>query len=135
MILVGDMRLLPYFLCGGFASWVAWCHYACFFQGRYWKIAGVSWNRKAVCADQDRRLRCSEFLPTHCSHNVDRKRGIYEQFNLNGFLCKRDFWPVQTRHRVTRLTGNPKRRSRSAAKSFSGCCSCGLFSGENLSQN
>ena len=69
------------------------------------KFAGVFWSRKAVCADQDRRLRGSEFLPTHCSHNVDRKRDLYDQCSLNGFSYKRCFWPGCQINRVTGWRG------------------------------
>ena len=66
-----------------------------FARAAFRKVAGVSWSRKTVCADQDRRLKGSEFLPTHCSHNGDRKRDLYDQCSLNGFSCKRNFWPVR----------------------------------------
>ena len=106
MILVGDMRLLPYFLCGdllpGLSGAIIMPVLA---RASVWKIAGVSWSRNFIALDHARhrvtRLTGAQrdrpthivFLPTHCSHNGDRKRDLYAQCSLNGFSCKRCFWP------------------------------------------
>ena len=77
MILVGDMRLLPYFMCGRLLPGLSGS-LTLVIQGLYEEVRRGLLEQKIIALDQTRHrvTRLTRFLPTHCSHNGNRKRDM-----------------------------------------------------------
>ena len=97
------MRLLPYFSCSRFVPGLSWFLYACYPGPLLGSSPGFLGAGKVFALGGGHgvtALPCYRFafLPTHCSHYVDRKRDM-PQFSLTNFSCKSSFWPVFISHR------------------------------------